>query len=270
LADLYFDTNQYDSAFLYATKALKYPSTFFNQRDCYRILANTQYLRNDIKQTAFFMAKYQDCSDSVRKVETQTKTTVLEDIHSASQTASKTKQYLIVLAWVIPVIIIISLLIVMRLRKRNKGKEIELHEAEVQINKKQSLLITNLQLKIQETRDQQAFAYKKASPAQRTQMDKELYIASLHTNDWPVFKKLMNSTFNNMIDVLEKTYPDVTTKEMTWACLTLLDITTPDIALILDSQPGSMYKLKQRLTQKLQLKSTKELDQLIQNIACGK
>ena len=63
LADLFFEKQQYDSAALYATTALKYPSTFFIQRDCYRILVNTEYGRGDFKQMAAYMSKYQDCTD---------------------------------------------------------------------------------------------------------------------------------------------------------------------------------------------------------------
>ena len=270
LADLFYERQQYDSAFFYASLALKYPTTFFNQRECFRILANTEYQRGDFEKMGFYISKYQDCTDSVRKIEIQTKTTVLEDMHQTTQTASITKQYLLVLAWVVPVIILVSLLIVYRLRKRNKGKEKQLEEAEVQISRKQSLLIDSLLQKIEETRAIQAANYKKATPAQREQMDKELYNSSLHVNDWEMFNRLMNRTFTGIIDELEKSYPDVTRKELVWSCLYLLDIPTPDIALILETQTGSLYKLKQRLTQKLNLKSTKELEQLLRNLSEGK
>jgi len=270
LADLFFDTEQYDSAYKYASFALKYPSNFFTQRECYRILANTEYLKGNFKQMAVFMTRFQSCSDSVRKVESQTKITVLEDLHQTSETANKTKKYLTVLGWLLPFIISISLYVLYRLRKRNKGKEKELEEAEIQIIEKQNLLVDSLIQKIEETRTLQAAVYKKASIAQREQMDKEIYNVCLHVNDWDAFKRLMNKTFNNIVSALEKEFPEITRKELTLCCLLLLDIRTQDMALILDTQPASLYKMKSRLTQKLSLKSTKDLDQLLKVKSEGK
>jgi tetratricopeptide (TPR) repeat protein len=267
LADIFLDREEYDSAYVYASDALKYPSTYFNQRDCYRILSNSEYNRGNLKQMAVYIAKYQDCNDSVRKVEIQTKTTILEDIHETTQAAGKTKQYLVVLAWVIPIILLVGSLIVIRLRKRNKGKEKELEQAEVQISHKQSLLIVSLKQKIVEMRVSQLSTYKKASLAQRELMDKQLYLNCLHINEWDEFKKLMNNTFNNLITVLETTYSELTRKDLIWCCLFLLDVPTPDMALILESQPGSLYKQKQRLIQKLKLKTAKELNQLLTNLS---
>jgi tetratricopeptide (TPR) repeat protein len=274
LAELFFIKEQFDSAYKYSNLALKYPSTFYIQRESYRILTNSEYNRGNLKQTSLFMYKYQDYGDSVRKIESQTKISILENVHDTTQTSSKTKQYLVVLAWVIPLILLISSIVVVRLRKRNRDKETklgkELEEAEVQITKKQSLLVENLKQKIVEIRASQASAYKKATLPQREQMDKDLYINCLHVNDWDAFKKLTNSTFNNIITVLETTSPGLTHKELIWCGLFLLDVPTQDIALILESQTGSLYKLKQRLALKLNLKTTKELDQLLADLSIKK
>ncbi|MDP4238808.1 MAG: tetratricopeptide repeat protein [Bacteroidota bacterium] len=270
LADLFFDIAQYDSAFHYASMMLRYPTTYFNQRDCYRILANTEYKHGDFKQMAFYMSKYQDCTDSIRKIEIQTKTTVLEDLHQTNGAFSKSRHFLILLGCTIPIILLLSLFIVYRLRKRSKGKEKQLEEVAVQLSEKQNLFIDNLIHQLQETRTSQAAAYKKATILQREQMDKELYNTCLHVNDWDAFKLLMNKTFNNIITILESNYSDLTRKDLTWCCLFLLDIPNQDIAIILDSQPASLYKLKSRLTQKMNLKSTKDLDLLLKEKSSGK
>lgn len=267
LADVFLETNQYDSAFHYANMALNYPSTFFNQRDCYRILANTEYSRGDYKQMAFYMSKYQECTDSVRKIETQTKSSVLENLYQTTDKVSKSKKYLIILGITLISIAILSIIIVSLQRRRNKGKEKQLQQAEEKINSKQVLLRESLILKIQETRALQTAKYKKASQAERIELDKELYNICLHIDKWDVFKKLMNQTFNNILTVLENRYEDINRKELTWCCLFLLDIPTPDIALILESQPGSLYKLKQRVAQKMNLQSTKQLDQLLKELS---
>lgn len=270
LADLYYDTKQYDSAYQYASKALQYPASFFTQRDCYRILANTEYLRGNFKEMANFMTKFQLCYDSVRKVETQTRTTVLENLHHSSVTVHKTKKYLLMLGWLLPVILTISFTIFYHLRKRNQGKEKKLKEVEVQLTQKQNLLVNSLIQKIEETRAAQLNAYKKATLAEREQIIKEMYIKCLHLNNWQSFQELMNKTFNDLLNQLDNNYSDITHKEMIWCCLFLLDIPTTDMAIVLDSQMGSLYKLKSRLTKKMNLKSTKELDQLLKQKSEGK
>jgi tetratricopeptide (TPR) repeat protein len=270
LADLYFDIAQYDSAFYYASKALNYPTNFFTQRDCYRILANTENKKGNFKQMAYYMVQYQAFSDSVRKIESQTKTTILEDIHQTTEAAGKTKQYLTILGWILPFLVTISIFILLRLRKRNKGNEEQLEQVELQLSEKQSLLRNSLMQKIEETKTLQANLRKKASPAEREMMDKELYNICLHVNDWGKFNNLMNHTFNNLISKLERNYPDITHKEIIWCCLFLLDISTPEVLLLLEYKQDSLYKLKQRLVQKMNLKNAKELDSLLEDLVTGK
>ena len=141
----------------------------------------------------------------------------------------------------------------LKLRNRNKSKEKQLEAAEVKISHKQLLLIDSLLQKIQDERTKHYAEYKKAKITQRELMDKELYNNCLHVNDWTIFKNLMNKTLNNIVTILETNYTEITHKELTLCCLFLLNIPIQDIALILETQPGSIYKLKQRLTQKIKL-----------------
>jgi tetratricopeptide (TPR) repeat protein len=270
LSELFFSVSKFDSAIHYANISLQHPSSFFTQKACYRILANSKYSQGDFKQMAYYMSKYQACTDSVRKIDIQTKTTVLENIHQTTQTAGKTKQYLIVLSWLIPLIIIISLFILFRLRQRNKGKEKQLIEAELQLNEKQLNLKNNFIQKIEESKSLHMEEYRKSPLAKREAMDKEVYNVCLHLNDWKVFSESMNRTFNNTVSFLEKTYPEITRKEITWCCLYLLNIHSGDMALVLDCKPESLYKLKQRLAQKMKLKTTLELNQLLKERSVSK
>jgi tetratricopeptide (TPR) repeat protein len=267
LSDMYFNIEKYDSACLYANQALRYPASFMTRRECYRLLANTEYIKGNFKQMAIYMTQFQAFSDSVRKIESQTRITVLEDLYQTSEKANTTRKFLIVLGWILPFVFSIGFYIVYRLRKRNKGKEKQLIEAEVQLTQKQSLLIDSLIQKIEEKRSQQTSLYKKSSLAEREQMLKELYNSNLYLNDWNQFKQLMNKIFNNLISNLEQDCNEITHKEYIWACLYLLNIPTPEILLVLELQTSSLYKLKQRLAQKLKLKSTKNLDQLLKQLS---
>jgi tetratricopeptide (TPR) repeat protein len=267
LADLYFDINQYDSALQYANKALKYPGTYFIQRECYRILTNSEYSRGDFKQMAVYMSKYQDYSDSVRKIETQTKTSVLEDLHQTSSTVSKSRQFLIVLGIVIFIITLVSLFIVFTLRNRSRKKQLQLEKTEEKLTEKQLFLKDSLIQKIEENRLKHSATYKKANLNERETINKEIFNLSLHLEDWGIFKTLMNNTFNNLVTELEVRSQEINHKEIIWCCLFLLDIPTNDLIILLDCQQRSLYKMKQRLTQKLHLNTTTELEQLLLNLS---
>ena len=265
LADLYFDTNQFDSAFQYATKALKYPSTYFNQRDCYRILANTEYNRRDYKQMGFYLEKYQACTDSVRKIEIQTKSTVLENLHNSAQETKGTKQNML---WAV-VILLSTLLIASRiafaLYHKHKNEKSKTETYKKKLTSKQAFVNQNISNKIKETRIQQFEARKTASPTERAILDKELYEKCLHLSNWEVFSCEMNHAFNQIVDVLQTDYSSITQKEIIWCCFHLLDIPNKDRILLLNGTIDSIYKLKQRLAQKLNLKSTKELDSFLKS-----
>jgi tetratricopeptide (TPR) repeat protein len=263
LADLYFEINRYDSALQYANKAMKYPSTFFIQRECYRILTNTEYSRGDFKQMAIYMSKYQDCSDSVRKIETQTKTTVLEDLHQTNSAVSKSQRFLIILGVAILIITMLSFFIFITLRNRARKKQKQLEITEEKLSEKQLLLKDSLITKIEENKLLQAEAYKKSNLIERESINKEIFNTALHLNDWEEFKILMNKTFNNLITVLQNKSSEINHKEIIWCCLFLLDVPTNDIIILLDCQQRSLYKMKQRLTQKLHLYTTTELENLL-------
>lgn len=267
LSEVFFDKTRFDSASHYAHNALKYPSTYFNKRDCYRVLVNTEYILGNIKGMAGYMTKYQDCTDSVRKIETQTKSSILEDLYQSSDKISKTRRYLMMLGFIFIILAIISTLVVLQLRLRNKRKEERLKITEEKLSTKQGILKENLTQKIEEMRLAQNPQFKKANISERESMTKEVYEICLHTNEWDLFKKLMNQTFNNIINHLEQNFKDLNRKELYWCCFYLLNLPNADIALILDSQTASLYKLKQRITQKLNMKSTKELEQYLIDIS---
>ena len=134
---------------------------------------------------------------------------------------------------------------------------------EEKLSNNQEVLRESLLKRIEETRAGNAAVYKKASIADREAMDREVYNKCLHVNDRQAFSELMNKTLNNIISKLETHYPDISDKELLWCGLFLLGISNKDIALILDTLPTSLYKMKQRLAQKMQLEGTRELDQLL-------
>ena len=267
LADLAFDLAQYDSAYHYASVALKYPASFYTQRECYRILVNVEYLRKDIKQMSKYMTQYQNCSDSVRKVEAQTKFKVLENMHNANKKAKGAKRDLSLVFYVLLISLFLSAITVYALYKRNKLKKNQLNSIKQELNQKQLFVSLGLAKKIKDAKALQADVRKGANPEEKARLDKRVYDSILHLNEWETFKDEMNHAFNQIIDKLESNYPEVTKREIIWCCLQLLEIPNNDRMILLDTTSDSLYKLKQRLAQKMNLQSTKELDNVLKKLA---
>jgi len=76
----------------------------------------------------------------------------------------------------------------------------------------------------------------------------------------------MNHAFNGIVDKLQSNYPTLSNKEISWCCLHLLNIPNADRILILETTTEGLYKMKQRIAQKLNLKSTKELNAFLNEI----
>ncbi len=270
LADLLYSTTQYDSAFSYAQLALRYPITFFNQRDCYRILANSEYNRKNFKAMNFYVSKYEECVDSVRKIEAQSKVAVLEDLHNKNQKTAETKRNMVWIASVLVLVLLFSVGVVYLLFKRNSLKKKQLQDYRKELIQKQEFVTQSLSKKIADTRESQAKVRKNASAEERERFDKELYGKCLHLGNWEAFSCEMNHAFNQIVDVLQTDYTGITQKEIIWCCLHLLDVPNADRILLLNATTDSVYKLKQRLAQKMNLKSTKELDEFLSTHVSGR
>jgi len=266
LADLLFDLQQFDSSFIYATNALKFPASSFTQRDCYRILTNIEYTRKDFKQMGIYLRHYQDCSDSVQKIRSQTKCKVLENLHHTTLETKVTKRNMILIVSVMMFILVLSGVLVLYLIKRNKLKREQLRAIKMQLHNKQEFVCQGLSKKIEEARAIQIEDRKNASIAKREKMDKQLYNIALHLDNWDDFCREMNHAFNNIVVILNTEYPTISRREITWCCMHLLDIPLADRILLLDATSDSLYKLKQRLAHKLNLKNTKDLSPFLKDL----
>jgi len=266
LSDLLFDLEKYDSSFVYATTALKYPANFYTQRDCYRILVNIEFTRKNIKQMGMYLSHYQDCTDSIQKIKSQTKTSVLEKLHNTTQEVNITKSNLFIIVLGLMFILLMSSALVLFQYKRNKLKKEQLQVFKQQLSNKQEFVSQRLLKKLEDSRILQTESRKNASAEDRERLDKELYHLVLHINNWEDFKREMNHAFNNIVVTLNSKYPSITQKEITWCCLHLLDIPLADRMLLLDATSDSLYKMKQRLAHKLNLKNTKEFDFFLKDL----
>jgi hypothetical protein len=266
-SDLLFQLNQFDSSAYYAKKALNYPANFVTTKELYRILTNYEYIKNDLKQMGHYMSLYQNYTDSIRKVENQTKLSDLENLHKTTQETDGTKRNMIYTTSILLAILLISCLIsyIFYLRFRRRKEQLDIFKQE--LSSKQEFVNQTISKKIEEVRASQSELRKKSTPDQRNQLDKELYEKSLHLNNWDIFACEMNHAFNQIVDVLESDFVGVTQKEIIWCCLDLLNVPNADRITLLDATSASLYKLKQRLAQKLNLNSTKELNSFLRELA---
>ena len=107
---------------------------------------------------------------------------------------------------------------------------------------------------------------KKASFAEKEQMDRKLYDDFLHLNVIEFFYHEMDILLNHLVTKLRKRYPALTHKELCWCCLHLLQIPTNDIYLLLDYKIGSLTKMKQRLVQKIGVSGVNQLYEFLDNL----
>lgn len=260
LADAYTQKKRTDSAEVYTKESLKYPASFFTRRGCYRILVNTTYLKGDIKLMGKYMSIYQQYTDSIRALESQTKAVVIEDLHTNSIETTGARQSLAITILLLVVVALLGGAISYFFYKRNKIRKHELDGYKTELNKKRIFVSQSISKKIEDSKAIQAVMRKHALPNDRIKLDKEVYNSSLHINNWDIFTCEMNHAFNGIIDNLQANYPALSRKEISWCCLQLLNISNADRILILETTTEGLYKMKQRIAQKLNLKSAKELE----------
>ncbi|MEI6555862.1 MAG: tetratricopeptide repeat protein [Paludibacter sp.] len=112
ISNIYFNLNQIDSSYVYVKKALNTSPDIRTKRECYRILTNIAGEKSDMLALRNSMKNYQDCSDSIRRIDAQTKGSVLETIHESKKEVSKSHNWIVSLALIV---IIGGLLIILML-----------------------------------------------------------------------------------------------------------------------------------------------------------
>ena len=271
ISDIFFDLNQNDSAIYYAQNALKNNPDIRTKRECYRILANVGGLKKDLNAVSNNMSKYQDCSDSIRKIDAQTKGSYIETVHNSTKEVVKANHKMSYLYFLLALIIILSVTAFFMIRKRNKKEKQDTEQLHLQqkATMHKGTIVNHrevLQNKIKERKAMLASERKKASPTGKIEIDRKVYEELLHINDTEYFYDEMNSVLNNLVNKLNKLYPTLTPREVKWCCLSLLQIPSTDMYLLLDTNVDSLKKMKQRLAPKFNLMLVSELEDFLFNL----
>ncbi len=263
LADLYFDLNKFDSSAYYANQAFNYQPDIITRRECYRIQVNTYNATGDIRRLKESMVGYQNCIDSLRKIDTQPKGSYIENMHQTKHEVVKTKKWLWYLcAGIVPILIVgILFYVLMHKRKDRELKQTTQKHKDSMLKHRTALI-----LKINHTKDSQAAKRKKLSFAEKELLDKKIYNDILHLQDTAYFMKLMDANMNNLPTKLKARYKDVSDREIKWCCLTLLEIPPTDVLNVLEYKSEALNKMKVRLAKKLQLLYASELTGFMKEI----
>ncbi|NDV56967.1 tetratricopeptide repeat protein [Bacteroides sp. 519] len=265
IANAYFSLSEYDSVIAYVNKAFEFPYDIYIERTLYRVLTNTYYNKNDKEKTELYLSKFYQCKDSIEKLEKNPNIKLIEEVHYSQIEKEKIKSHRLWLVILIIFILVVAGFIFYTLHKRTYRKETEVNVYKEELGKKYSLLLEEVVDEIQQVKNKYAEQRRNAKFEERVDIDKKVYEEVLHYNNESKFIDKMNRKLNALPEKLTKDYPEISYREIIWCCLFVLRVPTTEISMLLDYTQSSQYKFKQRLVKKLNLKSTKDLEELLSN-----
>ncbi|MFY0714284.1 tetratricopeptide repeat protein [Seonamhaeicola sp. NFXS20] len=84
--------------------------------------------------------------------------------------------------------------------------------------------------------------------------------------DWEIFKSYFSEVHNNFDDKIKSLAKDITDKEIKLASFIRMNLTTKEIASMLNVQPDSIFKSKYRLKKKLELDKETDLNSFLKSL----
>ena len=153
--------------------------------------------------------------------------------------------------------------------RKNTAKKEKLDYLKMELINKQEFASQSILQKLEASKATQAKARKSAQPEERIVIDKEIYNSVLHFNNWDAFSCEINHAFNNIIITLQTNFPHLNQKELRWCCLDALNIPASDRVVLLETTNDGLYKIKQRVASKLNLKATKNISSYLQSLVDG-
>lgn len=276
LSDLFFQLNQLDSAIYYANASFRFQPDVRTRRGCYRVLVNSKAIQGDLKALSKYMVLYQDCTDSIRKIDAQTKVTYIESIHESRREVDATRYILWYVMTILFIVIVISVVVY---GAKHRKSLTERQQAEQQKHQQKTDLrlevVTRSREALQQTialkRKEIAATLKKyasddAKADERKKVISQLYAELIHFNDKHFFRKEMNTIMNQLYNKLESRYPELKEKEIEWACLYMLKVPTEDILFLLDYNTEALKKMKQRFAKKIGVQLVSEIEPYLKSI----
>lgn len=269
LARIFFDQNKNDSAFFYAINSFKFKPDIRTQRDCYRILTNSEFRRGNMREMSMYMNKYVNLSDSIRKIDAQIKGSYMETNHIAKKEAVKSKYIAWYLGGLVLILIIVGYYLYSLFTQRNRQEKkqiMETHTVEKRVIHKKVIedKRTVLKKQLEDRKKSLLIDFKNAGPQEREFQLRKIYKELLHFDEPELFFIEMNKFLNRLVIKLKKRYPTLNEKELMLCCYLLLHIPTYDMLILFGyKSDNSLKSLKKRLPKKLNLENATILEDFL-------
>lgn len=271
LAKIYFDLNKPDSAYKYASESFKYNPEIRTQRESYRIMTNCEFAKGHVDKVTIYMNKYVQLGDSIRKIDAQIKGSYIESMHDTNVQAAIRKNWIfyLVLLLISGSISVFFLIYSLRNRSKKEKEESEVTHVQQKANIHKDVLNKYkavLHEKIEARKLAQDGLRRNADFSERQQLDRKIYDELLHLNNYELFFREMDTLLNNLVTKLKTRYPSLTNKEISWCCLTLLNVQSNDIYLVLDYSVEGLKTMRKRFVEKTGLQSMTEINDFLHKI----
>lgn len=271
IADVYFDLNKFDSAYFYAKNSFNYQPDKITQRECYRILVNVYNEKGDIPNLKKSMIGYQNCIDSIRKIDAQTKGSYIETMSNTKKEVVKTKNKLWYL--LLCIFFIIGAFVIIYIKKHKKNKLDKQQDEAIRLQQREDLIKDmilkrreSLQRRINKKIVEQEQEWKKSGSAERKLIIQKMYNELLNINNTVAFYKEMDTVLNNLVSKLHTQYPDLSEIEIQWCCLNMLEISNQDILMLLDYNLDGMKKMRQRFAKKVNITYVSKINEFLYSL----
>lgn len=168
----------------------------------------------------------------------------------------------------------IALLVINHLRQKSKLKAQYDHQEKKRMEQEMEAASDQLKMFTKSIIEKTSLIEKLESQTQnkfrseeRQQLIEEISGQSILTeDDWLKFKTLFNKLYPDFFTRINKQIQNITQAEQRMAALTLLHLTTKQMAAVLGISPNSVIKAKQRLRQRLEFQTDQQVEEFMVNI----
>lgn len=298
LAEVAFNNKDYNQSIQFATKALdhsKNNTLLENQLNAYNLLYKSHEKRGQTNEAFLNHKHYKTINDSIYNIENGQKLSELQTIYETekkeSEIALQQKEINtlnqeveisnlrkgLYAGGMISFVALSGLLYFgfkQRLKKNKieREKQEEIYKQEIAFKKKE-LASETLHLVQKNT-----FINELKENLERIKKSPELFKVefrrlvmllkkeSAEDKDWEVFKSYFTEVHNNFDHKLKAIYEDISEKEMRLASFLRMNLSTKEIASMLNVLPESVLKSKYRLKKKLNLDKETDLNTFLSNL----
>lgn len=278
MGQAYCQRQQYDSASLYLKQSLA-SHNYYLRKEAYRCLANIALSEGHSKEVALYRTKYQEYEDSIQNtfisssvlssvgsIEWQNK----QDLHHYRSFMMRYPYYTLAL-----LLVLIFSFLVFYVRLRRKKNLMLQYQRQIDANKDELLSLQKkqlaqkdiqvLQLKKMNIREllSSTSVYKRICViGQRNEVSEDKM--ELTDIEWHDLEQAFDLAIPHFVDTLTTDYPQLTSKDLRFCMLYLLDFSISDIRFIMRLSLQAVYKRKTSVMQHLGLLHIEDLKNLLQ------